>query len=202
MSLTFSRSYLSSYTSEDNRNFKDLRLYYVYKDNSLLGQYFRNGDEHFFYYPGHRSKIEIIGKLFEKKSYQLIDESNQQTIGKFEIPGSYNTSPYHYPEVPYSDPYPKLIMGENAFEFRREKQKVEYWLFDKNTWGYYNFALYDNNRDPKLSYDFRVEDPPLNAAIRKYHNLEGSIEPANADHMLLFAGFFLLENFIDRSGIS
>jgi len=184
---------LPEHVTDDNRKFKNLCIYYVHKDNALLGKYFRHGSEHFFSYGEEEFRIEK--QAGEKRRFYIIDSKSEQVQGSLNIPKNYNFS--YYPDVPYPEGFLQLILGENKYEFRREKPEKGYWLFDKTTWGLYRFGLYDKDNACTLVYDFGIDNALLDTTIRYDNTLSGNIETHEENYLLLFAGFYLLEYFFD-----
>lgn len=203
MNLKFSKSYLSTYESDDHVRYKGLRLYYVYKDNSLLGQYFRHGNKQFYKFQDKQVRIESTEKWYKKPHFKIIDEHDNQVMGEFVLPQYYNSSIGHYPEVPYSNPYLKIILFNTEYDFRRHARVTKYRLFNRSTWGHYSFGLYNKQDECVVNYTFKIEKPMLDGEIMPDNNLEGHVSFDEDQYDLLFAGFFLLEKFFDdqnRSG--
>jgi hypothetical protein len=203
VNFTFSKAYLLTYSSDDNKKYKGLRLYYVYKDNSILGQYFRHGNEHFFSCQDQKIQIQSTEKWYKRAQYTIINDQNSQPIGEFIVPQFYNDSFNHYPEVPYTNPYLKIMLLGAEYEFRREKPEINYWLPDSKTWGHYCFAIYNKQNVPVVDYSFKIENPLLDGSISFDNALDGKIEAEEEHVLLVFTGFFLMELFFDdqnRSG--
>lgn len=203
MDFSFSKSYLTSYLSDDGILYKGLRLYYVYQDKNLLGHYFRQGNKQFFNYQNDKYKVESTKIGYKKEHYKIVDENSGEVIGEYFLPHPYNATFSHYPDVPYTDPYLKVFISGSEYELRRQLPETEYRLFDSKTWGHFRFGLYDKQNLCSVNYVFKIENPLLDGSIIFNNNLEGVIENSENNLLLMFAGLFLLERFFDdqdRSG--
>ncbi|MEO6229278.1 MAG: hypothetical protein ABJB11_10930 [Ferruginibacter sp.] len=163
----------------------------------MIGRFFRQGTKQFYSIRGKQFRIESTEKWYKKANYKIINEQNNERVGEYILAYPYNDTIYHYPDVPYTNPYLKVVKNEREFEFRRLKPEVAYWLFDSTTWGHYSFGLYDKENECVVKYSFNIEKPLSDGSIIFNNNLEGSIESDESNLLLSFAGIFLLERFFD-----
>jgi len=199
--FSFSRFYSGTYYADNGTLYKNAGVYNLYKDNNIFGQYFHYGSKHLYTFTDNRIKVVSIAKWYKKPDFKIINEQTNEIIGSFIIPTYYNDTYYHYPEVPYSNPYMKVVLYDAEYTFKRERPKVEYSLFNAHTWGYYAFSLYNMHGISLATYTLKVEKPLLNGSISAYSNIEGNIRTTESNIHLLFAGFFLIEQLVDsRAG--
>jgi hypothetical protein len=164
----------------------------VYKGNSLLGQYFRHGRKQFFRTQDQIIRIESKEKWFKEPHYRIINELTGAIIGKYIIPWVYNDTFHHYPEVPYTNPYLKIILHDMEYEFRRSDLKQIIGCLTRIP-GEIMPLLCMTGNACAVKYAFKVDGSILSS----YSALEGNIEAEENNLLLLIAGLFLLEVFFD-----
>ena len=165
------------------------QLFSVYDGENLVGEFYYNANQSFFYYGDTRIKIGKVGKkLF--KDMSIIDDYTDTVIGKYASAGSWIKG---FRE--------KILLYGIAYIFQRIKPPVKFSYFKRDTWHYYRYKV--GKEIEEMIYTFKLDIPHRQSKSETMDMpFEGTIEVLKGDNKsVLFATFYLIGDFLEEQFI-
>lgn len=157
---------------------KEYKHYQVLDGENLIGDFYYLSEhrswECFFSYGEKQVRLKRQRRFLRSTRVWFVDEKSGEEIGRFR--------------------FPQLIMGEDCFTFTSTPH-TGYSIFKKSSWFRHKFSL--ASREEEIMYDLKLI-PTRFFQFDTYMEMEGSIEFNGSNLMALFAGFYLLEEQLDR----
>lgn len=163
------------------------QLFSVYDGETMIGEFYYNSAQSFFYYGDVRVKIARVGDpLFSRSPMSLIDQSTDTVIGK-------------YPGTGWRAVGKKEVLWLHGmkYTFRKIKPAVKYSLFKRDTWDQYRYRV--SNGVDEMIYSFKLDIPSSVFSSRFINNpFEGCIEVSGDNKMVMFASFFYIWESVEE----
>lgn len=185
MKYRFSKELVDNFFVEGHGNLNQCRIYKVFDNQNLIGQFFYRSELCFFSYYTKHIYVEIESNFFKKSKYILIDKQTQVRVGEYKI-------------SKWSGLIGKLILdGQKSY---RCDILNSYSIFNRETRGRYDVQV--SNGVNAVVYRLKIDFPIISTLGTRFRPFSGEIELWGEDIQLVFAGLFLLERVFENEDSS
>jgi len=188
MELNFSKEIISEYNLTGYGILNQCRLYKVYKDNFLLGNFFCADEVALFAYEENKKdfKIEILRKLWKQSAYTIYNQKDNLQVGHYDI----NSFDNNHNVVGI------LCIEKQIYNSKPLTPEMPENLnfFSSAARGHFKLKVFSEYED--VVYSIKINLPSIYTGREDLLPGNGKIQMSSDNLFLMFSGLFLLEEFL------